>query len=299
MRRLFPFLILLIIIYGCVWADEKNLAMRTALNELTEKAQGGDAKALFELARLHETGYDSIPRDTARSIALYLLSAQKGYAPAQNFIGFCYYNGRGVKQATDSALYWIRKAGEAGDITAAANLGYLLTEGENIERDFEEANKWLAVATEAGVKEAQEKFVELNEATWRGWPIDSVLYNGIRYYTHKAPIAGVALLELAAEKNIPQALALLGDAYSKGLGTVYDHEKSITFFKKAALEGDPSAQFILGELLEFFPETLTQDSVKSEFGAEYWFDKAAEKGVNDAEKAYQLLYSLPQSEQNQ
>lgn len=280
-------MIIAIIFGGCIWAQEEVSSRRLALRQLVEKADSGDAKALYDLARLHESGYDSIPVDSLRSATLYFKSAEKGYAPAMNYIGFRYYTGNGFSQDLDSALYWIRKAANMGDATAAANLGYLLTESKEIAYDEGEAVKWLTLATEAGVPEAQMKLVELKREVWEGLPVDSVMAIGEEYYFGRAPIAGVALLVIASEKGNSKATALLGDAYSKGVGVAYDHQKSIDYFYKAANEGDPSAQFIIGELLEIFP-----DAIPDSQGAEYWYEKASQGGVKDSEEAYERLIRI-------
>ena len=293
MKRGLPFLIFIFLIAGSLWSQEGVSERRLALRNLAERADSGDAKALFDLARLHDTGYDSIPVDSLRSAALYLLSAHNGFAPARNFIGFRYYKGEAIKQDIDSALFWIEAAADAGDITAAANLGYLLSESPGIPHDSLNALKWITIAAEAGVKEAQEKLIGWMEPEWKKLPSDSALAMGLRYYTGEAPILGVFLLQVAAEDNLPKSLALLGDAYSKGLGVAYDHQKSLDYFFKAALTGDPSAQFIIAELLEIFPETFEGLFEEKENDAVFWYEKAKEGGVEDAESAYKLLYSLP------
>ena len=274
---------------GVIIAQESQ-DYREALKALSLKAEEGDAKALYELGRLHDTGFDTIPVDTARSSALYLLSANKGYAPAQNYIGFRYYNGEGIAQNLDSAIYWIKAAAAQGDITAASNIGYLLLDSPEIPHDTIEALNWLEIAAEGGVRDAQIKLVELRKDYWRTLPADSALVRGMKLYLGRAPLVGVKLLERAAEENNPKALALLGDAYSNGRGIPYDHQKSVEFFYEAALAGNPSAQFIIAELLEFFPDDLPDSSTTATF----WYEKAAEAGITDSETAYRLLYTIPE-----
>ena len=299
MRRYFPFLLLLVIIGGCLWAQENATPQRLALRRLVERADTGDAKSLYDLARLLETGYDSIPLDSVRSLALYLASAEKEYPPAMNYIGFRYFTGNGLRKDIDSALYWIRNAAARGDITAAANLGYLLTESEEIPHDEEEAAKWISMAAEAGVNEAQIKLIEIKEEEWKNLPADSALQLGMGYYLGTAPIIGVKLIEISAGQNNPQAIALLGDAYSKGIGVPYDHEKSTNYFYKAAIAGDPSAQFIIAEMLEIFPESLpaggeeTSGFLDDFLSPSFWYEKASQAGVTEAESAYRQLYSYP------
>ena len=53
-----------------------------------------------------------------------------------------------------------------------------------------------------------------------------------------------------------RAMALLGDAYSRGVGVKYSHDKSLAYFARAALAGNPSAMYILAETLEVFPDAL-------------------------------------------
>lgn len=299
MRRGLPFLFALMVLSGVIWAQsERNY--REALHQLSERAEAGDAKAMYDLARLHDMGYDTIPIDSARSSALYILSAQQGYAPAMNYLGFRYYNGDYLSQNVDSALYWIRKAAENGDKTAAANLGYLLTESDILPHNETEAVKWLDIASKAGVPEAQLKLVELMKSEWQKLTPDSAVNLGIKYYTEDAPIVGVALIEQAASDSIPKAFTLLGDAYSKGYGVPYDHQKSVDYFFLGAVNGDPSAQFVLSELLEFFPDTTPSEGIiqslpefelspESLYDPQFWSKKAEEAGVNDSESAFNSL----------
>lgn len=294
MKRFLPLIVVVGFLFGCIFGENHSSDRTIAILQLIERAKGGDPKSIYDLGRLYETGYDTIiPVDSVQSMALYLSAAEKGYAPARNFIGFKYYKGEGVKKDIDSAFYWIRLAAEAGDITAASNLGYLLLESDEIGHDEKEAARWLRVAAEAGMREAQFKYAELMKPEWETLPADSALNLGVAYYIGKSPIAAIPLLEHAADSLRPKAMALLGDAYSKGLGVPYSHHLSLEYFYNAASSGNPSAQFIIAELLDFFPDALEfvdDDSFKS---AEYWYEKAAQNGVRDSETAYRLLFEHP------
>lgn len=319
MRKILPLLILISLVSAVVYADDIEESRRKAVRELAENARSGNPKSLFDLARLHEYGYDSIPRDSLRSFALYLESAEKGYGPARNYVGFSYYLGQGVRQDIDSAFYWVRLAADEGDMTAASNLGYMLSQGDSLRRDYPEAIKWLEKAAEASVPaalsqlgdfkrqglacekdtiaavslyekaaeggdyDAQLKLLAMMGFKWRELPTDSALNLGMKYYLGALPIAGVELLERASAEGEPKALALMGDAYSRGIGVEYDYGKAIEYFHRAAEAGNPSAQFILAEMLEFFPDSFPDHE------AEYWYSKAAEAGVTDSDTAYGLL----------
>ena len=291
-------LLLTIITVNFIFADETRLKYQSSISELKKKAEYGDPKALFDLARIYDLGFDTISVDSAKSTKLYILSAEKGYPQAMNYLGFRYFKGEYINQNKDSALYWIKKAAEAGDITAAANLAYILTEvpeNDSIKNSIDIYN-WMLIAAEAGLIEPQLKIISMMRENWRNMSPDSVLALGIKYYTGKAPIMGIELIKIASDTKIPKALALMGDAYSKGKGLSYDYKKSTEYFVEAAFEGDPSAQFIIAEQLDFFPDSFQEipffkNQSSDKKTATYWYEKAAEGGVFDAESAYTLLIS--------
>ena len=380
---------------------------RVAVRHVADLAAKGDPKGLYDLAVLHDMGYDSIPVDSARSTALYRLSAEAGYAPAQNYLGFRYFNGEGVRQDVDSALYWLAKAAGQSDAKAANNLGYLLANSDRVTRDYPQAMKWLGKAADAGVataeslladlyrqglgthpdtvkaealygkailhglRDAELKLLAMKGHTWERLPADSLLLLGQYHYTHGAPIIGVTLFENAASPLSPKtaqtssptttqtpssdtaqtssptsaqissqgtvqtssegrenanteaanevtkakALALLGDAYSRGIGVPYDHDRSVEYYLRGALLGDPSAQFVIAELIDIFPDALadlystptesskpctpteqsnpSDQTISSELPrltpeqqtADYWYEQAARQGITDAETA--------------
>ena len=88
---------------------------------------------------------------------------------------------------------------------------------------------------------------------------------------------------------------MLGDAYTRGLGVAYSHEKSLEYYLAAAIEGDPSAAFVISELLEIFPDALNdylpEDATTESTNPSYWREKAETGGVNSAEEAHQRLFT--------
>ena len=328
---------------------------RLAVRELSQRASSGDAKALYDLAMLHDSGYDSIAVDSARSTALYRMAAEHGYAPAQNYLGFRYFNGEAVEENVDSALYWMGKAAAGGDAKAANNLGYLLAYSDKVTHDYPQAIYWLSKAADAGLPagmtqladllrqgapvtpenptpsprpssadtlraeqlymkaiqaglhDAELKLLGMKGHCWETLSPDSLLSLGKYHYTHHAPLIGVTLLENVVNNTserdsatLATALAILGDAYSRGVGVGYDHDRSVALYKEAALLGNPSAQFVIAELLEIFPDALddpgnpdteqTAPLTPHEKTARYWYEQAAREGVTDAETATSRLF---------
>lgn len=287
---------------------------RRAFRQFERRAENGDAEAQYRLATVLETGWDSVPADSVRALELMRRSAQAGFPPAMNYLGYLY--GKGYKvgdrelipEDRDSSVMWLRRSADAGDPRAVSNLAYLLLndtvsalsseahprtrayndsiafvylqkgasaqiptafsmlgdmyrDGRWVKRDTLKATANYEAALERGLGDAESRLIALMGHRWQRLPQDSAFNLGLRYYTGYAPGAGVLLLERAAE--IPdttgisaRAMALLGDAYSRGVGVKYSHDKSLEYFARAALAGNPSAMYILAETLEVFPDVL-------------------------------------------
>lgn len=100
--------------------------MRRSYEAFEQRAESGDAEALYRLALILEKGYDTIPADTLRAISLLHRSALQRYAPACNYLGFLYQRGDMIEANLDSAIRYIEIAAAAGDARADHNLAYLL-----------------------------------------------------------------------------------------------------------------------------------------------------------------------------
>jgi uncharacterized protein len=61
-------------------------------------------------------------------------------------IGVLYDTGHGVPQNFATALFWYRRAAEAGSATAAFNVGAMYDNGRGTATDHQEAIKWWRVA---------------------------------------------------------------------------------------------------------------------------------------------------------
>lgn len=307
-------------------------AASTELDDLRRRADEGDPESLFTLATLYDSGYDSIPVDSLRSTQLYRESAEKGYLPAMNYLGYRLISSEfsGMEKDTREGLDWLEKAAIAGDAKAASNIGWLLSEGNLVEKDYEKAAFWLQKAADSGLPVAMSLLGDLyregngvminvatadslySEAFERGLTdagykryslretdIDSLsapelLREGKYYYLRSAPSIGVKLFYMASEKGSPEAMALLGDAYTRAIGVPYDHDLSLRYFARAAEAGNPSAQFVIGELLEIFPDALEgldieQSGKPLSSDPLYWYERAAARGITDAETATRIL----------
>ena len=81
--------------------------------------------------------------EAARS---YRLSADQGYAGAQNNLGDLYETGRGVPKSAMAAIYWYTRAAERGEPTAYLSLASLLSQDTTNPEILMEALKYAALA---------------------------------------------------------------------------------------------------------------------------------------------------------
>lgn len=123
-----------------------------SLHRLEAQADSGDPQAMFRLARVLETGDMAMAADTARAFRLYRQAADSMYPPALNYLGFAYYTGTPVlPQDRDTAIMMIEQAAMLGDLSAAANLGWLLSSPHSgVRRDLDKAAYWLSRAAASG-----------------------------------------------------------------------------------------------------------------------------------------------------
>jgi len=153
-------LFLFVVALSAAYAARADLP-HESLRQLCEAAGKGDPKALYNLAYLHDIGFDSIPKDSVRSTELYIRSAEAGYLPAQNYIGFRMIKGEGGIHDPDRGLNWLRRAAVMGDAKAANNLGWLLMDGHLVERNYVDAAYWLGKAADAGLPVAMSQLADL------------------------------------------------------------------------------------------------------------------------------------------
>lgn len=274
---------------------------------LRERAEAGDIEAMNYLGYLllggageiltdEETG-DTIAQDPAAGLAWLVKAASLGDAKAASNIGWLYMEGSLVGQDYEEGARWLKTAAEKGLPVAQSLLGDLYRYGRGVEPDSLAADSLYREALERGLADAGYKLYDLRQPGYSAMPPERLVEEGLYLYLRGAPSEGVKLFYLAADAGSPEALALLGDAYARAAGVPYDHDLSLEYYVKAAIAGNPSAQFVVGELLEIFPDAL--HGIEEAIGSpplpadpEYWYEKAAEAGVTDAAAATDRLLGI-------
>jgi TPR repeat protein len=89
-------------------------------------------------------------QDYSEAVRWYRLSAENGYASAQDNLGNMYNDGRGVLQDYSEALKWYRLAAEQGYASAQNNLGTMYDNGQGVLQDKVKAHMWYNISAANG-----------------------------------------------------------------------------------------------------------------------------------------------------
>ncbi len=201
-------------------------------------------------------------------------AAKAGDRRAQYWVGKAYLEGRGVPHSRSSALLWLLRAGEAGDLDAQSVLAALyltgaarpgegpapsvFADGSAAEPDYEQAQRWARPAAEAGQAEAQallgylltsgpETMQNQVEAdTWYRRSAESGCGQGwlglalsiLRDAKDDAARAeGAAAMAKAAAANVPLGVFLMGSLSEAAIGVERNLEAAARFYEASAKLG--------------------------------------------------------------
>ena len=116
-----------------------------ALRYIRPAAEQGSAWARYNLGVHYQNNGDH-----ASGVKWFRKAAEQRFPDAQEGLGICYREGKGVKKNLEEAVYWFRAAAEQGFAPAQYDLGVCYHKGEGVERSDVEAIKWLNKAAAQG-----------------------------------------------------------------------------------------------------------------------------------------------------
>lgn len=96
----------------------------------------------------------------------------------------------------------------------------------------------------------------------------------------------MGMLDHLAELGLDHARGMYGLAYLRDDKPWYDPEKGIEALKKAAENGDPFSEHMLGSILFNGQRGIPVDKIMSK----YWLDKAAEAGYEPAQDDKAMIW---------
>lgn len=209
---------------------------------LLARAKQNDPEAEWQVADRYcdgcknHSGKILVKRSRRKAAQWMRRAAQHGLSPAQNTLGVILSNGDGVRKDIDEALWWMRKAFRAGHTLAAHNIALTYRQIG----DLRTAVKWFRKSADAGDG-------------------DALIQVGIHYYwgkgVRKNPKAAVRCFRVASKaKNISEfgrdnAFFLLGIAHFEGKGARASVRNAKKLFERANIDNDnPAARKMLGQL---------------------------------------------------
>ncbi len=84
-------------------------------------------------------------KDYEAALKLWQPLADQGNAEAEEYVGYLYEYGDGVKQDFTEAVKWYRKASDQGNSLAERRLGEMYENGKGVTQDYAEAYFWLSL----------------------------------------------------------------------------------------------------------------------------------------------------------
>lgn len=232
--------------------------------------------------------------------------AEEGNIAAQNYIGYCYFNGCGVgkkdikavewytkaaerndpdamlalgdiyesfpcigvdlMQCEAKAAEWYKKAAELGNSTAMKKIADCYYNGDGIAKSYKEAFGWYLQAAELGERDAM---CSLGICCEFGQGVAQNKEDAVSWYTRSAEMGNV------------HAMFCLGDCYEWGTGVPCDGVEAVKWYTIAAEHGSSKAMLALGK---FYRKHWSEEPFKSGGSKKIieWYTKAAESGSDKA-----------------
>ena len=176
-----------------------------------------------------------VEKDESEAAKWYRKAAEQGRPSSQFLLGCCYDQGKGVEKDEKEAAKWYRKAADQGFSFAQYCLGVCYEMGEGVEKDEEEAVKWYRKAAEQGHADAQ---FSLGECYYNGEGVDENLDEAAKWYRK------------AADQGNADAQYGLANCYYEGEGVEYNPTETLNLLRKAAAQGHDEAQKSLKDAIE-------------------------------------------------
>ncbi|RHZ77496.1 hypothetical protein Glove_177g3 [Diversispora epigaea] len=193
-------------------------------------ANEGSFIALIEVADCYENGF-GVEINEEKAFKLSLKSAETGLPVALRTVGWCYVNGFGTRKDTAKGFQWYMKSALAGNIISMWDVGCFYL---GVDRDYQEAFKWILKAAEKGEDSAQSS---LGNCYKIGYGITTDQVKAFEWY------------KKAAECGDIDGQYEVGKCLYEGRGTKKDIINAIYWLNKAKENEDIDADELLVEII--------------------------------------------------
>ena len=240
----------------------KNQEHQQALKHCRIAAMDGSAEAAWFMGQMASQGLGAKP-DTEKAMHWFRMAAKGGHADSQYNLAVMLDMGQGATEDNQSAVVWYQKAADQDHIHAQHNLALMYANGEGIEQDYQEALKWTHKAAENGLAESQFLLGQMYRTGGELMPADAK--KSLDWFTR------------AGDQDHLKSQLTLALAYAKGIGVKVQPDLAMDWSRRAAFQGSPRAQFLLGALHMRFGKDQ-QDYQESAA----WLTVAVANGIDEA-----------------
>jgi uncharacterized protein len=220
---------------------------QSEINELTERAQKGNAQAQYLLGMYFQGEYlrdgTSVHKDPVLTEKWLRMSAEQGFLAAQFFLGELYYEGYFIERNKSQAERWLSKVYESGGLDKYTTAKIQFMRGMLY------------------YQECDPRYLRISCGTFG---------NGLLPKDYRR---ASQFLHDAAESGYGEALFMLGSMYQTGIGVPQDYSEATKWYKLAVEAGAEKACGYLAKA-----SLLAGDYVS----AHEWFNLTAAEGDNSA-----------------
>jgi len=258
-----------------------------------------------KLGHMHEFGQGT-PVTYAEAAYHYRLAALEGDENALRRLADFYVAGKGVARDLDRAIFWISILAHKGDTQMDVRLGDLYIQNQNYEMartlfltltnsdsfNFRGiANQRLSIlyANGWGVVQDQKKARKYREKALRDDNLPAQHDTAMVLIAEGKKGEGIALLEKAARRGLPNSNYELGRRCLSGDGVAKDLVRGLALLKEAAAHGQVDAEVVLA--------TLTLENAPGALDLESAIHLASAAAASGHERAAELREKLEQRRQ--
>lgn len=245
-------------------AEEEAREEAALYEELLNRAESGDAEAMFRAAEFYYAGQYTA-KDEKQALRWFRESAKLEYVPAMLRMMRFYEKGELVKQNFKLSMSWAKKAAATGEAEGKYAFAEAYIYGGAGKQDVEAGLKILDEMAAGGdetalqkaeeirgkVKRAKERFDDgIRQPSTASGNYEMGLYcqTGDGFYTY--PKEAVQYFLKAAEKEHVHAQYQLALAYHTGEGTKKNEDECVKWLEKAAAKSHKEAMELLNEIQE-------------------------------------------------
>ncbi|KAK8893187.1 hypothetical protein M9Y10_021602 [Tritrichomonas musculus] len=263
----------------------------TAIQKLQKAANSGIPDAQIKLAYRLQKG-EGVKIDLEKAADYFKKAAESGKVDAMVQYGLCLLEGKGVSHADPvKASQMFLKAIDKNDPTAMYQYALLLLEGNGVEKNYDEAIKYLKQAADQGDTSAQNRYGMILESEKKykeaveyykkssDYGDNMGMYNYADIlekgeHAEKDEKEAARLYRVCIRRGYVPAMVKYGEMLADGRGGVRDIDEARRLFVHAIQNGYASAYVSLGQL----NLNEEKDKDKNEKEATRLFKKAADAG---------------------